>query len=133
MKKYRLSFCTVNILADNIAEVIIDNDIEVTIEMVEEHDEFLSVFFKENFAVLVNKINSYCYTLEAKLIVGSVESMIAIASVHYSAQAAESTQDIMDKRSKDCLNLKTFSGYELGWQQAFDWLTLELLTISTRS
>ena len=61
MKEYRLSFCTINICADNIAEVIIDENIEVSIEMVEEHDEFLCSIFKGSFGVLVNKINTYSY------------------------------------------------------------------------
>jgi len=130
MEKYRLSFCTVNILTDNIAEVIIDDNIEVSMEMVEEHDKFLCSMFKGNFGVLVNKINTYSYSLEAKLLMGSVVNMKAIASVFYSSQGMQSTQNIMKKRSMDSLNLKLFSGYELGWQQAYDWLMLELLNKS---
>jgi len=129
MTKFRLSFCTVNILTDNIAEVIIDNNIVVTIEMVEEHDNFLCSIFKGDFGVLVNKINAYSYTLEAKLIIGSIEAMKAIASVNYSTDGIQSSQDIKDKRSNDGLNLQTFSGYELGWQSAYDWLTQELSNI----
>lgn len=127
METYRLSFCTVNILTDNIAEVIIDDNIEVSMEMVEEHDKFLCSVFKGNFGVLVNKINTYSYSLEAKFIMGSVVRMKAIASVFYSSQGMKSTQNIIEKRSMDSLNLKLFSGYELGWQQAYDWLMLELL------
>jgi len=127
MEKYRLSFCTVNILADNIAEVIIDDNTEVSMEMVEEHDKFLCSMFRGDFGVLVNKINTYSYSLEAKLIMGSLVRMKAIASVFYSSQGMQSTQNIMEKRAMDSLNLKLFSGYELGWQQAYDWLVLELL------
>jgi len=127
MEKYRLSFCTVNIMADNIAEVIIDDNIEVSMEMVEEHDKFLCSMFRGDFGVLVNKINTYSYSLEAKLIMGSLVRMKAIASVFYSSQGMQSTQNIMEKRAMDSLNLKLFSGYELGWQQAYDWLILELL------
>ena len=126
MEKYRLSFCTVNIMTDNIAEVIIDDNIEVSIEMVEEHEKFLCSVFKGDFGVLDNKINTYSYSLEAKLIMGSVVRMKAIDSDFYSSQGMQSTQDIMERRSMDSLNLKLFSGYELGWQQAYDWLTLEL-------
>jgi len=126
MDQYRLSFAAVNILTDNIAELIIDENIEVSIEMVEEHDKLLSSLFKGPFGVLVNKVNKYSYTLEAKLIMGSIEPMTAIASVNYFPQGTQSTQDILDKRSNDRLNLKAFIGTELGWQQAYDWLTLEL-------
>ena len=126
MKKYQLSFCTVNILTDNIAELIVDENIEVSIEMVEEHDKLLCSIFKGGFGLLVNKINTYSYTLEAKLILGSIDPMKAIASVNYSPHGLQSTQDILNKRSNDRLNIKTFIGTELGWQQAYDWLRIEL-------
>ena len=46
-------------MTDNIDEVIIDDNIEVSIEMVEEHEKFLCSVFKGDFGVLVNKINTY--------------------------------------------------------------------------
>ncbi len=52
----RLSFgCTVNHLESNIAEVIVDSGIELSIEMVEELDNYLSDFYSGDFALLVNK------------------------------------------------------------------------------
>ena len=39
--KYTLSFGYINILADNIAEVIVDEGTVMTLEMCEEYDEFL--------------------------------------------------------------------------------------------
>jgi len=126
VKECRLSFCTINILADNIAEVLIDDNIEVSIEMVEESDEFLCSIFKDNFGVLVNKINTYYYTFEAQLTMGSIDPMAAIASVNYHPHGTQSTQDFLNKRTIDRLNLKTFIGTELGWKRAYDWLTLEL-------
>ena len=126
MKEYRLSFCTINICADNIAEVIIDENIEVSIEMVEEHDEFLCSIFKGSFGVLVNKINTYSYAFEAQLVIGLINPMTAIASVNYSPHGTQSSQDILNKRTHDRLNIKTFIGTELAWHQAYDWLTLEL-------
>lgn len=94
--------------------------------MVGEHDDLLCTIFNGDFGVLVNKVNTYSYTLEAKLIMGSIESMKAIASVNYSSDGTQSSQDIKDRRSNDSLNLKSFSGYKMGWQRAYDWLTLEL-------
>jgi len=133
MNKYQLSFCTINKLTDNIAEVIISNDVEVSLEMVEEHDEFLCSIFKGNFGVLVNKINTYSYTVEATLSMGSIAQMKAIASVNYNAQGNNSSQDIENRRGTDKLNWRQFSGLELGWQQAYDWLTKELLDKNIKS
>ena len=127
MTKYQLSFCTINKLSDNIAEVIIANDVEVSLEMVEEHDEILCSIFKGNFGVLVNKINTYTYAVEATLSMGSIARMKAIASVNYTAQGKSSSQEIENRRRTDKLNWQQFSGLELGWQQAYDWLIQELL------
>lgn len=126
MENHQLSFCNVNILNDNVAEVIIDNNISVSLEMVEEFDELLCSIFNGDFGVLVNKINTYSYTLEAKLVMGLIARMKAIATVNYSSQDTKSTQDIKNIRSKDSLNLKTFSAYEMGRQNAYNWLKLEL-------
>ena len=127
MDKHRLSFATVNILSHNIAELIIDNDVEVSLEMVEEHDQLLCSIFNGRFGVLVNKINTYSYSFEATLSMGSMALMKAIAIVNYSAQGEQSTQKIIKTRITDNLNLKNYSGLELGWQQAVDWLNQELL------
>jgi len=126
MEKYRLSFCVIHKYTDNIAEIIIDSYIEVTIEMVEEFDMFLNNIFQQDFGLLVNKINRYRYAFDAQLMLGSLESIKAIASVNYSAEGEKSTQAILNVRCIDNLNVKTFSGYELGWQQAYDWLLMEL-------
>ena len=125
MEKYRLSFCVVNKYCDNIAEIIVDSDVDVTIEMIEEIDVFLNNLF-HNFGVLVNKINRYRYEYEARLILGSLETMKAVASVTYSIDGEESTHAVLQVRCVDNLNVKSFSGYQLGWQEAFDWLELEL-------
>jgi len=126
MEIYRLSFCIIHKHSDNIAEVIIDRDIEVKIEMVEEFDIFLSNIFQQDFGVLVNKINQYSYAFDAQLMLVSLETMRAIATVNYSGEGHKSTQEFIKRRCIDNLNVKTFSGYELGWQEGYDWLLTEL-------
>ncbi len=94
--------------------------------MVEEHDSFLTSFFDGYFGILLNKINSYSYSTEAQLIIGSVENIIAIAAVNYTEQGRQSSKTIAKKRIIDQLNLSVFSGFELGWQKAMTWLKEEL-------
>ena len=125
MEKYRLSFAHVNVLDTHIAEVICDKNIEVTMEMIEEVEVFLCDFFVNDFGVLINKIHPYTYSFGAKLTLGSRERMKAIASVNYTDIAQAITQDIINIRSTDNLNIKQFSGLELGRQQAFEWLQEE--------
>jgi len=116
----------VSFLSSDIAEVIVDNNVEVSIEMIEELDDFLSAYEHPHLGILINRIHSYSYTFEAQFCLYSHHKMKAIASVYYSPQCRQSTLDILDLRFMDKLNLKIFSGVELGWQQAQEWLQQEL-------
>jgi len=131
MHKHRLSFADINIISDSISEVIIDEGIEVSIEMIEEHDNFLTCIFKGDYGVLINKINDYSYSAEAQFIMGSSENIIAIAAVNYNEQGRKSSKAISNKRIIDQLNIRTFAGLELGWQDAFAWLKQELADSAT--
>ncbi len=124
---YHLSFGKINIINGNIAEIIINKDIEMSIEMVEECEYFFSQHFHDNFAILVNKINTFKYTFEAKLTIGMSDKLCAIAVVNYHGSGLEQTDRIMRLRKQDNLNLKVFSGLELGWQEGVAWLNKELL------
>jgi len=107
--------------------VIFDNGIDVSIEMMEEIEAVACGIFNDDFGVIVNKIYPYTYCPGATLILGSMERMKAIASINYSQEGAEITQDIVNKRRTDRLNIKPFNGLELGRQQAIDWLLNELM------
>ncbi|NQY64595.1 MAG: hypothetical protein HRT38_12835 [Alteromonadaceae bacterium] len=131
MQKYRLSFAHINIINNQIAEIIVDDGVVVSLEMVEEHDDFLTSIFDGEFGILVNKINNYHYSPEAQLIMGSIENIVAVAVVNYTTQDKQSSKEIIDKRFMDQLNIKIFSGLELGRQQAITWLQQELANIST--
>ena len=127
--KYELSFCSINMLDENIAEIIVNKSVEISIEMVEEYDEFLSTHFSSDFGLLINKINDYNYSFEAKLSIASNEHLKVMAVVNYSNESEELTQKIKNLRAVDDWNLKNFSGLDLGWQQAYDWLKEELSTL----
>lgn len=126
MRKHRLSFADINIVSDSIAEVIIDEGLEVSIEMIEEYDTYLACIFKGKYGVLLNKINNYSYSPEAQFIMGSTDNIVAIAAVNYNEQGRQSSKVVAKKRIIDQLNFRTFSGLELGWQDAVTWLKQEL-------
>lgn len=125
MKKH-LSFGFINILSEDIAEIIINNNVVITLEMIDEYDQFLTEYFKGDFGLLINRINHYSYTFEAKLSIGSTEGLKAIAVVYYNEISKESTNSLVKARRVDNFNLKLFSGLELGWQSGLDWLRSEL-------
>jgi len=126
IKKYKLSFGYMTLLSENIAEVIVNHNTKMTIEMVEEYDEFLTNNFSENFGVLINRINDYSYSYEASISIASLEGLKAIAVVSYTPQSRKETLELLEKRKIDGLNVKIFSGLEMGWQQGLNWLEKEL-------
>jgi len=124
--KHQLSFAKINVLTDSVAEVIVDQGIEISLEMSEEYDNFLSQQFSNNFALLVNKINQYDFSFEAKLSMASHENLAAIAVVTYENDGKKSVEDLAAMRKLDGWNLKVFDGLNLGWQDGYDWLQSQL-------
>jgi len=130
--KQQLSFATLTLLSDEIAEIIIDDGIEVSIEMLEECDEFLHKNLKGKYALLFNKINHYTFAFEAKMIIASSEHLQALAVVVYNADAQNSVEELQALREIDGLNIQVFSGLQLGWQKAHEWLQDELNLLAQR-
>ena len=124
--KHRLSFATLNLLSDSIVEILIDDGVEVSLEMIEEFDNYLSDNLSEHFAMLINRVNSYHCTFEAKMIAVSHGQLCATAIVTYNNDAKKEVDDLLRIRRMDELNLQIFSGLELGWQTAYDWLEDQL-------
>jgi len=128
--KNTLSFCSINILCDGIAEVVVNKDVEISMEMVEEFDAFLTETFTEDFGLLINKVHHYSFAYEAKLSIGSHANLKAIAVIDYTEKSKLITEDIAKTRKIDGWNLRTFSGLDLGWEQGLNWLKKELSATS---
>jgi hypothetical protein len=125
--KHRLSFGYFTLLAENIVEVVIDDGIEISLEMVEECDQFFKAHIFGEFGMLINRINEYSYSYEAQLSIGSYEGLKAIAFVYYTDECRNIFEKLNVTRAYDQWNSQIFSGLELGWQQALSWLEQELL------
>jgi len=124
--QHQLSFAKINILSDTIAEVIVGQGIEISLEMSEEYDDFLTRKFTNNFALLVNKVNQYDFSFEAKLSMASHENLTAIAVITYENEGKQSVEKLAAMRKIDGWNLKVFDGLNLGWQEGYDWLQEQL-------
>ena len=125
--KHRLSFGYFTLLTENVVEVIIDEGIDLSLEMVEECDVFLKAHFFKDFGMLINLINKYTYSYEAQLTIGSHSGLKAIAYVYYSDESKRLVEKINVIRAHDNWNFCMFSGSELEWQHAVNWLQHELL------
>lgn len=108
------------------AEVIVNQGIEISLEMTEEYHDFLMNHFSDDFALLINKINQYDFSFEAKLNIASHENLTAIAVITYDNEGRVSSENLAAMRQLDGWNLKQFDGLNLGWQEGLDWLHCEL-------
>lgn len=122
MKTYDLSFGTVTLLRPDLAEVIVNEGIELDMDMVDEYHMFLSEFLKDPCGTLINKKNQYAYTFEAQLAISNLEKIKAIAVLVYSEAARVATQTLMHLPTHKHWNLKIFSERDAG----LHWLMLEL-------
>lgn len=129
--KHQLSFAKVNILNENVAEIIVEQGVEISLEMSEEYDDFLTATFANNFALLVNKVNDYDFSFEAKLSMASHENLSAIAVVTYDDEGKQSVEEVAAMRKLDGWNLKVFDGLNLGWQEGYIWLQAQLNNVAT--
>jgi hypothetical protein len=129
--KITTSFGLINIISIDIAEIIVDEGLEVTLEIVEEYDAILAQNFSGNYAVLINKINSYRYAFEALLTIGSAENQKAAAIISYGVESEQQTIDLKALRRIDNLNIKEFSGLNLGRASAIKWLNEQLTVVNS--
>lgn len=124
--KHRLDFAYFTVLPNNIVEVTIDNGTTLSLENVEACHEFINTHVTEDFSMLINGIHDYNFSFEAKLSVASHEKLKAIAFVYYNKNSQDEIESLLALRKVDNLNAKTYSGLELGWQEAHQWLEQEM-------
>ncbi len=124
--KYRLDYVTFNILPNNIIETIIDEGATLTLEMSEEIRETLAPVKANAFACLFNNINNYKLSFETKFNMISEDNLIALAFVYYTEESRLEAEKLVELRKVDNWNVKMFSGLEMGWQEAYDWLNSEV-------
>ena len=122
MNKYELSFAKIIIVREDIAEVIVDDGVELDIGMVDEYHDFLVAHMRPPFAVLINKINSYTYSFEAQRKIGSLKELNAIAVVTYNWLAKASTDVLVNSIPREkTWNTDMFPSRE----EALAWLIEE--------
>ena len=92
MELHELSFCKIIILREDIAEIIVNDDIEIDMEMVGQYHEFLLSHLTSPFSVLINRINSYTHSFDAQMKIGTLPELNAIGVVSYNR-----TTDIVSK------------------------------------
>lgn len=118
MDLYNLPFAKIIILREDIAEVIINDGIEMNIGMVEQYHAFLLSHLQQNFSLLINKVNSYTYDFDAQMKLATLKEINAMAVVTYNRITELATESLVSFPRDVEWNLKIFSNRD----EALVWL-----------
>jgi hypothetical protein len=122
MKTHVLSFGTVTLLRPDLAEVIVDEGVEMNMDMVDEYHMFVSELLADPCGALINKKNRYTYTFEAQLAISTLEKIRATAVLVYSDASRISTDALLKLPTHLRQNVKIFSNRDAG----LHWLEQQL-------
>ena len=115
-KVYKLSFGTIITINNHLAEVIIDEGIEMDEHLVDAYHDFLLSHLKAPFSLLINKKNSYSYTFEAQKIIANLEEIDNMAVLVGTLGSTLATKTIISLKERE--NIKIF----VDRVEALDWL-----------
>lgn len=118
MDLYELSFAKIIILRDDIAEVMINDGVQMDADMVAKYHEFLLTHLRTPFSLLINKINSYTYNFEAQEKLATLKEINAMAVVAYNRITRITTETLASFPRDVKWNLRIFSNRE----EALSWL-----------
>jgi len=118
MELHKLSFAKVAVLQSNIAEVIVDEGVNIDIKMVDEIHKCSLSIFTNSFSLLINKTNSYSTQLDALIQFGTLTAIDKIAVFAPNKMAKLSADFAADIPSSAVLNIQVF----INRDDALDWL-----------
>jgi len=120
MTTHTLSFGTITLLQKDIAEVIINEGVEMDLEIVETYHQFLLEKMPESFSLLINKKNSYTYSFEAQLHLATLTQINSMAVLVYNSISAAATKNLATIPRITPWKIEVFSEREkaMKWLQA---------------
>jgi len=121
MDLHELSFAKIIILRNDIAEVIVNDEVEMDLKMVDEYHNFLLSHLQPPFSLLINKLNSYSYSFDAQEKLANLNEINAMAVVVYKNITKESTEALVDLKTDGIWNLKIFPNRD----DALNWLFVQ--------
>ena len=117
--EHDLGFCTITLRSQHIAEVIINNGVDMTLDMVECYHTFLLAHLRAPIFLLINKVNAYSYTFDAQRELATIPEIQAIAVVSYNDITDMATRSLAALPRKVDWNLRQFSNKD----DAAAWLS----------
>jgi len=121
MELHELPYGKIIVLQNDIAEVIIDDEVVMDEAMIDHYHGFLLSHLKAPFSLLINKVNSYTYDFNAQLKLATLVEINVMAVIAYNRITKNTTELLASyPRSKEW-NLKVFSNRD----EAMNWLISE--------
>ena len=128
MDLHELSFAKIILLHDDVAEVMINDGVEMNAEMVKQYHDFLISHLQPPFSLLINKINSYTYDFQAQLQLATIKEINAMAVVSYNRATKITTETLASYPRSETWNIQIFSDRN----EALDWLLEEHKKLTDR-
>lgn len=121
MEAHQLPFAVINIIRNDIAEVIVNDGVEMNINMVEQYHDFLLSHLSAPFSLLINKVNSYTYDFEAQEALATLSEINTMAVVVYNDISRASTASLASFPREEKWHMDIF--YDR--LDALNWLILQ--------
>ena len=118
MDLYELHFAKIILLREDIAEVLINEGVEMDVGMVDEYHDFLLSHLRAPFSLLINKVNPYTYDFSAQKKLATLKEINAMAVVAYNRVTEIATESLASLPRDVDWDLKIFSHRD----EALAWL-----------
>lgn len=121
MDLHVLPFAKIIILQKDIAEVMINDGVEMDTKMVDQYHDFLLSHLHPPFSLLINKVNSYTYDFQAQIHLATLKEINAMAVIAYNRITKITTESLASYPRSEKWNLRVFSNRD----EALTWLLAE--------
>ncbi len=118
VEEYQLKEGKVIVHRPDMAEVIVNEGVEIDAEILKKGHDFLREHLTPPFSLLINKEHSYSYDMKAQLAVGELEGLDSVAVVYYSQLSKTLVDLLLMYPWATKINIKTFADRE----RAMAWL-----------
>ena len=121
MDAFVLPFAKINLLREDLAEVMVNEGVEMDETMVDQYHDFLLSHLRAPFSLLINKVNAYSYNFAAQQKLATLDEINAMGVVAYTRITRISTETLSIIPRSVEWNLKVFSLRD----EALAWLESE--------
>ncbi len=108
MKNHNITFGNIIKLNNNLAEIIVNEGVEMCEFKVKELHDYLLQNLSAPFSLLINKKNPYSYTFKAQKLIGKLKEIKTIAVVIGTGGALMSTETLINLNKDVDWNIYVF-------------------------